>query len=553
MARIHAEQGIHEYTKNNTKSFDESGFNNADALVMSQVANMNLGSIKDINYGSGSSVTFEDIGKMIDSENSLYNSKLYNALSKGDGGKDNIELIHTLSQNPRYKDMELSNFMKDPVTGKKKVDGFESIGISEQLEQFAAVTITYRQNGETENHISFRATDGSKKGWQEDVRMIRHTTQANLDSRNYLDKVVPNLKGGISIGGHSKGGNDAEYGYLFCARDVMKRIHTVYLYDSPGLSKDVLKKTDRVAQLERISEGHIIRPDNSVIGMLLKEMKGATYIATSEIAVLNHDPYCWIIDPETGDFQKNPPSLAALMLDTSLDALLQKMTPEEKDLLYVAVGGLIKKVCSGEDFDLTALFWECFSEEDGTIDEKKIMKLLSPLDMERRILIASYALIAWGAIMAELKIAAVEKLEKMITTFVGNLIQDAKIKIRKYAGQFEKFMINAYKKAISWIGNFGKSCISPIYGQARLSSDSIHVDTVKLRTYAEKLGNVNKKLLRLDGRLKKLYFEINLQELWNLLQADFCTGYSWNLTNCVKYLNTTADVFEEAENKIKKM
>ncbi len=553
MTRRHAEQGIHEYTQKNTKSFDEVGFNNADALAMSQVANMNLGSIKDINYGSGSSVTFEDMGKMIDSENSLYNQKLYDALSKGDGGKDRIELINALSQNPRYKDMELSNYMKDPVTGKNKIDGFESIGISEQLEQFAAVTITYRQNGEIENHISFRATDGSRKGWQEDVRMIRHTTQANLDSRDYLDRVALNLKGGISIGGHSKGGNDAEYGYLFCDKDVMERIHTGYLFDSPGLSADVLKKTDRVGKLESISKGHIIRPNNSVIGMLLKEMKGASYIATSEIAVLNHDPYCWIIDLKTGSFQTELPSVSALILDASLDAMIHKMTPEEKDLLYVAVGGLVKKVCSGEDFDLTDLFWECFSEENGTIDEKKIIKLLSPFDIERHLLIISYALIAWGAIKTEFKKEAAEELGKIMNTFVGNLIQDAKIRIRKCAGKFEEFMINAYKKAVSWVRDFWNNCIYPVNGQARFSSGDIRVDTAKLREYAEKLGNINKKLARLDGRLKRLYFEVNLQELWNLLQADFCTGYSWNLTNCVKYLNLTADVFEEAENKIKRM
>ena len=42
--REHAEYDIHSYVTDNNSTFDEEGFNDIDGLVMTQVANMDLGS-----------------------------------------------------------------------------------------------------------------------------------------------------------------------------------------------------------------------------------------------------------------------------------------------------------------------------------------------------------------------------------------------------------------------------------------------------------------------------------------------------------------------------
>ena len=83
-----------------------------------------------------------------------------------------------------------------------------------------------------------------------------------------------------------------------------------------------------------------------------------------------------------------------------------------------------------------------------------------------------------------------------------------------------------------------------------LAEKNIKINTEQLRSYALRLQNINKKMLRLDGRMKGLYFQIKIPELWNLIQVDAMSGYSWRINSCVKYLERVAEEFESAERRI---
>ena len=50
--------------------------------------------------------------------------------------------------------------------------------------------------------------------------------------------------------------------------------------------------------------------------------------------------------------------------------------------------------------------------------------------------------------------------------------------------------------------------------------------------------------------MDSLYTKVGLFDLWDLLQADALTGYSWRLTRCINYLNDTANEFDSAERSI---
>ena len=82
------------------------------------------------------------------------------------------------------------------------------------------------------------------------------------------------------------------------------------------------------------------------------------------------------------------------------------------------------------------------------------------------------------------------------------------------------------------------------------ANPQITVDTYKLRDYAQRLQRINGRISRLDGRLDSLYWRVGLLDLWNLMQADILTGYSWRLNRCVSYLNDTATDFENAESAL---
>ncbi len=75
----------------------------------------------------------------------------------------------------------------------------------------------------------------------------------------------------------------------------------------------------------------------------------------------------------------------------------------------------------------------------------------------------------------------------------------------------------------------------------------IVVDTYKLNQYAQRIATVNSRISRLDRRLDSLYWRVGLQGLWNLMQADALTCYSWRLVRCQSYLEQTAADFESVE------
>lgn len=75
----------------------------------------------------------------------------------------------------------------------------------------------------------------------------------------------------------------------------------------------------------------------------------------------------------------------------------------------------------------------------------------------------------------------------------------------------------------------------------------IIVDTYKLNQYAQRIATVNSRIGRLDRRLDSLYWRVGLQGLWNLMQADALTCYSWRLVRCQSYLEQTATDFESVE------
>lgn len=78
----------------------------------------------------------------------------------------------------------------------------------------------------------------------------------------------------------------------------------------------------------------------------------------------------------------------------------------------------------------------------------------------------------------------------------------------------------------------------------------IVVDTYKLNQYAQRISTVNGRITRLDRRLDNLYTRVGLLGLWNLMQADALTCYSWRLLRCQSYLQQTATDFESAERVI---
>ncbi len=80
----------------------------------------------------------------------------------------------------------------------------------------------------------------------------------------------------------------------------------------------------------------------------------------------------------------------------------------------------------------------------------------------------------------------------------------------------------------------------------------IIVNTDKLKTYADRLGKVNKRIVSLDWQIKSLYAQVGFFDLLSLTKADSLVNFNFRVLGSQKYLTTTAALFEGTETKLLK-
>lgn len=566
----HAKYGIHEYVSNNNATLDEQPFNEVDGLILSQVSNMDLGN-SGIDLYSGKVKTFEQLWIEMDTKGTPANDA-YLGMSK-----DAKALIQELATSPRYKDMSVSNFVENPA--KNEVEGFPAIkdnleGFSEtktalEMEQFVAVTVTYEQNGQTYNCFSYRATDGTSNGWAEDLEMAYSTdTQALSDAKNYMNIAAGLTEGYIVPGGHSKGGGEAEYGYLFCEPDVRSRIVKCYVYDSHGLRNELIAdKAVEYEQYKTVTEGSFICPQDSIIGQLLHESDNAVFVHSVESGFLEHDPYSWEIDPASLTFVADKQTELSKYLNKALDISVTSMSQEEREAFFAFVSYLLYN--NGQDEDpikgLGKLFTENWKNEDGSINWNKLGDIILVLGKDLNTMTPEQReafFDSLGTIIVSFAAAGVDYLEEKIKDWISEKKREFEQKIRDVWQAASDWVIEKRDKVRSFLGNVYSSIVGHLNGvsgwfrnfysggNGGYYSPQIIIDTYKLRRYAERLQAVNSRISGIDHRLDGLYWKVGLLDLWNLVQADLLTSYSWRITRCVSYLNETASDFESAENNL---
>lgn len=84
-------------------------------------------------------------------------------------------------------------------------------------------------------------------------------------------------------------------------------------------------------------------------------------------------------------------------------------------------------------------------------------------------------------------------------------------------------------------------------------SDTIVIDTQKLRDYGLRLNTVNSHIKSIDRRMDSLYTKVGINGLFDLLQADVMTTYSMSLKNVAMCLDESAEVFDICENSLLKL
>lgn len=198
--------------------------------------------------------------------------------------KERVELAEAMVRSRRFASMSLSNY--------------RSVLDKEVEKQFAAMIFSLP---ELDYHqLVFRGTDDSVIGWKEDFQLTySREIPAHRSAMTFLEDHLPNLSGRITVSGHSKGGNLALYSAVQSSTALREKIAELLLLDSPGLMKSLLDKPSYQELKAKIT---VIRPQDSVVGVMLYWDRPAQLVAAEGIGFAQHNALTWEVDLTTNDF-----------------------------------------------------------------------------------------------------------------------------------------------------------------------------------------------------------------------------------------------------------
>ena len=198
--------------------------------------------------------------------------------------KERVELAEAMVRSRRFASLSLSNY--------------RSVLDMEVEKQFAAMIFSLP---ELDYHqLVFRGTDDSVIGWKEDFQLTySREIPAHRSAMTFLEDHLPNLSGCITVSGHSKGGNLALYSAVQSSTALREKISELLLLDSPGLMKSLLEKP---SYQELKAKMTVIRPQDSVVGVMLYWDRPAQLVAAEGIGFAQHNALTWKVDLTTNDF-----------------------------------------------------------------------------------------------------------------------------------------------------------------------------------------------------------------------------------------------------------
>lgn len=142
--------------------------------------------------------------------------------------------------------------------------------------------------------ISYRGTDSSMIGWNEDMNMnyMPEVYGQNV-AAEYLKKIAANYPHDkIYLVGHSKGGNFAQYALSAAEPDLQKRIIKAISYDGPGFFHQVYSTPGFKRAMPKMKT---YLPESSVIGTMLDHPERTLIVKSTVPMRAQHDPRRWSV------------------------------------------------------------------------------------------------------------------------------------------------------------------------------------------------------------------------------------------------------------------
>lgn len=300
---------IYQYIKENGEyTFEEKKINEVDFIIFSFLSYADFTKV----FESNEKYTLQEVGI-------IHKEKLPRKDNNVIAVKEGNKLLRAMMNTKRYKDCLIYNHMY----------------ISNETIQFGVISIEYQKN---KVFVSFEGTDQSFSGWKENfILSYNNVTESHKHAIKYLNRYYTWNTKELIIGGHSKGGNLALVGSMYCNPIVRLRIKKIYGADSPG----VLETEYHSKKYQRIKKKYIhIIPENSIVGILLYHSNNKVIKVTNK-TILSHNIIYWVI--KENHFEKATLNPLSKELNKEILKWLKQCNKEDKEEFVNNFDNILKK------------------------------------------------------------------------------------------------------------------------------------------------------------------------------------------------------------------
>ena len=330
---------LQTYVETEFASFDEKPFNELDAAVFTQLAMVRV----ELPFLAQTACTLDDNGMLVSPSGNelppvflrdLLCAEFMDQMFTGLAASHVQECLLAVAMNPRYRTVRITGYQTvlDPV---KEV-------------QFSATTFSCPQF----TFIGLRGTDASLTGWQEDFNLsFMNPIPGQVLAVEYIQAYLAqngDRKGPIYLGGHSKGGNLAEY-VLLTVPQLGGYFDRFFSFDGPGFKKDAFT-AEQFAALEPYFLKLV--PQDSIIGMILDSDAPFQVVESTELGFMQHDLFSWEIEGDAF-VRRSELTQASQTIDAAMREWIHSYSDQE---LASFVEALFHAAYSSGAFDLKTLF-----------------------------------------------------------------------------------------------------------------------------------------------------------------------------------------------------
>ncbi len=508
----------------------------------------------------------------------------------------------TLDSEEREAWYEIWNTLVEAVTNDETLSSIELVDVSSSSTSEASDLWTNSTDGSSwtddliqactlrdadgNYYVTYRGTGNGRWG-DNGVGMTAESTVMQEAAKAYFDEIaetylVDAYEDGKSVyvSGHSKGGNEAQYVYMTSEYEYL--IDGCYSYDGQGFSSSAIESfIERYGEEgyeEKLQSMYSICGENDFVhdlGNVIIPEENTYFVPTSGSDFASYHALTNMITDDDGNYtglgegwEDNAYEQGIVgQIAKKISEKMMEMDPDDLDGCAVAIMTIIE-LWQGSGGDSLGV--------DDTADVWDYIDLLAhgvPTVVEVLVELAyeyvyekcgTVGVIAAGFVAVLVVVAAVALAPVLLTIAkaalvievianVVDFIYDNWEKIVQFAKDVNEFVSELKNLLVEAVKKIAYKLKTYSAGYKYASSNpEIKVDTTKLTSYATRLTNVNKRIANLDSRLNTLYWQVELTDLWDLLQADLLTTYSYRLSKCVSYLTETAKDFEAVETSLTK-